>query len=260
MGIKVENLCLNYGDLEVIKAISLEVEKEDIVTIVGPNGCGKSSLLKAISRCKKPKSGKIYLEGENIFKLPTKALSRKMAYLPQVKDLVGDMSVGELTSYGRYPHLSFLGRLAKEDREIVDWALEVTGLKNLKDRNIKSLSGGERQRAWLAMALCQSQEYLLLDEPTSYLDISYQIDFLDLVLKLNKDLGLTVVMVLHDLNQAARYSDRLLFMKEGRVYKEGSVKECFRTDFIEEVFRIEGRISIDRQNNCPYFIPDKKLE
>ncbi|MCF6462886.1 ABC transporter ATP-binding protein [Clostridium sp. Cult1] len=257
MGLLAKNLYVNYGEKEILKDVSIRVEKGQIVSIIGPNGSGKTTLIKTLSRCIRPVKGSVYIEDENILNLPTKWVARKMAILPQSKNTPADITVRELVSYGRYPHLKFGQRLGKEDYEIVDWAIEKTRLKESKDRYIVTLSGGEQQRAWLAMSLAQKPEILLLDEPTTFLDISYQLEILELVKELNETLNLTVLMVLHDLNQAARFSDNILVLKDGQIWEYNNPNSIFKKELLKEVFRVEGHIYRDEINHCPYFIPYK---
>lgn len=256
-GIRAENIQVNYGEKTILKYVSLEVKDGEIVSIIGPNGSGKSTLIKALSRCIKPTKGNIYLCNENIANLPTKTVAQEMAILPQVKNAPVDITVKDLVSYGRYPHLKFGQRLTKEDYEIVDWAIEKTKSERLKHRYISTLSGGEQQRAWIAMSLAQKPKILLLDEPTTFLDISYQLEVLELVKELNETLNLTVVMVLHDLNQAARYSDNIFVLMEGRMWEYNDPNSILKKELLKEVFRVEGHIYRDEINNCPYFIPHK---
>lgn len=257
MKLEVENLNVNYGDKEIIKDFSFHINAGEIVTVIGPNGSGKSTLIKAISRCLKPVSGNIYLDKINIKNMHTKNIAQKLAVLPQVKNISSDISVEELVSYGRYPHLKFGKRLSKMDIEIVDWALEKTGLTNMKKRFAITLSGGERQRAWIAMSLAQKSEILLLDEPTTFLDISYQVEVLELIKELNETLDLTVVMVLHDLNQAARYSDKILVVNNGELSKFDTPDKIIDKELLKDVFKIDATIYEDKINKCPYFIPKK---
>ncbi|WP_352420216.1 ABC transporter ATP-binding protein [Proteiniborus sp.] len=259
MKMKIENISVNYGDKKAVKNVNFEINSGQIVTIIGPNGSGKSTLLKAMSRCLKPSEGNIYIDETNINLINTKVIAQKLAILPQVKNVSSDVSVEELVSYGRYPHLKFGKRLRKEDMEIVDWALEKTGLCSLRKRFVATLSGGERQRAWIAMSLAQKPKILLLDEPTTFLDISYQVEVLELVKELNETLGLTVVMVLHDLNQAARYSDTILVIKDGELCELGAPNEIIKKCLLKNVFRIDADIYEDKINNCPYFIPKKTI-
>ncbi len=233
------------------------MNKGEIVTIIGPNGSGKSTLVKAISRTLRIDQGDISLGGRNIENIPTKIIARKLAVLPQVKTISNDITVESLVSYGRFPHLGFRKRLGKVDNEIIKWAMEKTGIFPFKERNVMTLSGGERQRAWISMALAQKPSVLILDEPTTYLDVSYQMEVLELVKELNDTLGITVIMVLHDLNQAARYSDKIYVLMNGQVCRYGNPKEIMDSDLLRDVFRIEASIYEDKINHCPYFIPNK---
>ncbi|WP_326906496.1 ABC transporter ATP-binding protein [Sedimentibacter sp. MB31-C6] len=257
MELKVENLNVNYDDKKILKDISFNVKNGEIVTIIGPNGSGKSTLIKSISRYLKPASGKIYLNKVNINQINTKEIARNLAVLPQVKGVSSDISIEELVSYGRFPHLKFGRRLGIEDKEIISWALEKTGLMEMKDRYVVTLSGGERQRAWIAMSLAQKPKILLLDEPTTFLDICYQLETLELVKELNKTLGITVVMVLHDLNQAARYSDNILVINNGELWEYGEPCKVISEGLLKHIFKIDADIYEDKINNCPYFIPRK---
>lgn len=252
-----KNLTINYGEKIALREANIKINHGEIVTIIGPNGSGKSTLLKALSRYLKPSNGKINLNGIDILKLHNKKIAQEMAILPQEKYTSSDITVENLVSYGRYPHLKFGKRLSKKDKEIVQWAIEKTGLVDYKDRFISTLSGGERQRSWIAMALAQKPKILLLDEPTTYLDISYQLEILELVKQLNKSLNLTVVMVLHDLNQAARYSDYIYVLNEGKICHYGRPDTIMKERLLKDIFRIEAHIYEDEINNCPYFIPSK---
>lgn len=257
IALETQDININYGDKSILKKVNIEIQSGKIVTIIGPNGSGKSTLLKAISGYLKPLSGQINLNGVNIKSLKKKEMAKKMAVLPQIKDVPSDITVENLVSYGRYPHLSFRKRFSNKDKSIVQWAIEKTGLKEYKDRYINTLSGGERQRAWIAMALAQKPKIVLLDEPTTYLDISYQLEVLEIVKELNVNLNLTVVMVLHDLNQAARYSDYIYVLNEGRVYSHGKPENIIKADLLKNIFKIQAHIYEDKINKCPYFIPHK---
>lgn len=260
MEISVENLNVKYGNKEALKNITLRISSGEIVTIIGPNGSGKSTFIKAISRCIKPSKGNILLDDQNINRINTKEIAKNLAVLPQVKNVPSDISVEELVSYGRYPHLSFGKRLSREDNEIVDWALKKTGLLELKKRLVFTLSGGERQRAWIAMSLAQKPKVLLLDEPTTFLDISFQLEVLELVKELNKNLGLTVVMVLHDLNQASRYSDEIMVMNHGEICDYETPDKIIRKPMLKNIFGIDADIYEDKINKCPYFIPKRYFQ
>lgn len=257
MGIEIKGLQVKYGNKLAVKDADIQINDGEIVTIIGPNGSGKSTIIKAMSRCLKPSKGEILLDGININKIPTKNISKKMAVLPQVKHVSGDITVETLVSYGRYPHLSFGKRLSKKDRETIDWAIEKTGLREIRTRNVVTLSGGERQRAWIAMALAQQPEILILDEPTTYLDISYQLETLELIKELNESLCITVVMVLHDLNQACRYSDRIYVIDQGEICKSGPPCDIMNEELLKDIFRIKAHVYEDKVNCCPYFIPYK---
>lgn len=257
MAIETKNLQVKYGDKLILKNVNFKVDRGEIVTIIGPNGSGKSTLIKALSRYIKAYSGKVYLNEKDIYTIPTKEIAKEMAILPQVKHVSADITVENLVSYGRYPHLKFGKRLDKNHKEIITWAIEKTGLSKLKNRYIGTLSGGERQRAWIAMALAQKPNILILDEPTTYLDISYQLEVLELVKELNESLKITVIMVLHDLNQAARYSDKIYVLKSGESCQYGRPDRILEKKLLKDVFRIEAHIYEDKVNNCPYFIPHK---
>lgn len=257
MGLETINLKMRYGNKVALKDVNFKAKDGEIITIIGPNGSGKSTFIKAISRCMKPKSGVINLDGINIYNIPTKTLAKEIAVLPQVKSVSTDITVENLVSYGRYPHLGFGKRMNSDDKEIIDWAINKTGLVELRDRYVTTLSGGERQRAWIAMALAQKPRILILDEPTTYLDVSYQLEVLELIKELNKSLGLTVIMVLHDLNQAARYSDNIYVLKDGEICGYGTPKDIMKSNLLEDVFRIDAHIYEDKINCCPYFIPYK---
>lgn len=254
---ETKDLFINYGENNALVDTNIKIEAGKIVTIIGPNGSGKSTLIKALSRYLKPDSGIVNLKGKNISKIHNKKIAQEMAILPQVKHVASDIIVENLVSYGRYPHLKFGKRLTIQDKKIVNWAMDETGLLNYKDRFVNSLSGGERQRAWVAMALAQKPNILLLDEPTTYLDISYQLEVLELVRRLNKSLGITVVMVLHDLNQAVRYSDYIYVLNEGEVCHHGKSESIMNKDLLKNVFRIEANVYRDEVNDCKYFIPRK---
>jgi len=259
MSIEAINVQVKYGDKIALQNANFKVNEGEIVTIIGPNGSGKSTLIKALSRCLKPKIGTINFDGININSISTKILAKKMAVLPQVKNVSTDITVENLVSYGRYPHLKFGKRINKNDLEIINWALEKTGLMDLRDRYVTTLSGGERQRAWIAMALAQKTKVLILDEPTTYLDISYQLEVLELIKELNKSLGLTVIMVLHDLNQAARYSDNIYVLMNGEICEYGNPDNIIKSELLKEVFKIESHVYEDKVNHCPYFIPYKVI-
>lgn len=219
--ISCKNLKVGYEEKVIIENLSLSINKGEVVSIIGPNGCGKSTLLKTLSRIIKPMIGGIYIQNESIKNLKSKHISQKVCLLSQHNDAPGDLTVEELVYFGRIPHKKWYESKTKSDEEIVNWAIENTGLKRYKNTPINSLSGGERQRAYIAQALCQKPDILLLDEPTTYLDISYQLEVMELVREINEKFNITIVMVLHELNQASKYSDRLVIMKDGEIVSDG---------------------------------------
>ncbi len=255
MVLEGRNLVLGYNGFEVIRGIDIAVARGDFITIVGSNGCGKSTILKALSRNLKPFSGAVYMNGHKMLHMNTKEVSRNLAFLTQSPSSPPQFTVRELVSYGRFPHVSWTGTLNDRDEEIVDWAIEATALEAFQHREIATLSGGERQRGWIAMALAQEAEILLLDEPTTFLDIQHQLQVLELIKKMNREWKRTIVMVLHDLNQASRFSERLVAIKNGQIYKEGSPDEIITEDTLKDVFNIKASILFDRENECPYFLP-----
>lgn len=246
-----EDLSIGYGDQAIVKNLNLAIPDQKITTIIGPNGCGKSTLLKAITRIIPHQSGSILLDGKNIAKENTKTLAKKMAILPQSPESARGLTVGELISYGRFPYQTGFGRLTKKDIEVIDWALEVTGTRNFKYRSITSLSGGQRQRVWIAMTLAQETDIIFLDEPTTYLDMAHQLEILELLQKLNEAYNRTIIMVLHDLNQAARFADYIIALKDGQVVKAGNGEEIMNPDVLRNVFQIDAVIESDPRTNKP---------
>lgn len=247
-------LTIGYGDRLIVKDLNIKIPDKQITTIIGSNGCGKSTLLKAITRIISHQSGTIILDGENIASENTKLLAKKMAILPQTPESASGLTVGELVSYGRFPYQSGLGRLTKKDIEVIDWALEVTGTKEYKYKSVDSLSGGQRQRVWIAMALAQETEIIFLDEPTTYLDLAHQLEILELLQKLNQEQERTIVMVLHDLNQAARFADYIIALKDGEIVKAGSCEEVITHEVLKKVFSIDTVIGRDPRTNKPMCI------
>ncbi|GER66639.1 iron-dicitrate ABC transporter ATP-binding protein [Weizmannia acidilactici] len=240
-----------YGETEIIKNISLEIPDGKITAIIGPNGCGKSTLLKTLGRILFPNRGAVYLDGKEVVKQSTKKVAQKLAMLPQSPDAPEGLSVSELVSFGRYPHQKGLGKLKAEDHQAVSWALQATGMLPLKDREVDALSGGQRQRAWIAMALAQGTDIILLDEPTTYLDLSHQLEVLKLLQHLNRAEHRTIVMVIHDLNQAARFSDYMVAMKDGEIYRHGSPETVMTRGMMRDVFQIDAEIALDRKTGKP---------
>lgn len=245
------DLNIGYGENLIVKNLSVSIPDKKITTIIGSNGCGKSTLLKAITRIISHQSGEVILDGKNITKESTKKLAKKMAILPQTPESTSGLTVGELVSYGRFPYQTGFGRLSKKDYEVIDWALEVTGTKDFKYRPVDALSGGQRQRVWIAMALAQETEIIFLDEPTTYLDMAHQLEVLELLQKLNIEQERTIVMVLHDLNQAARFADYIIALKAGEIVKSGKCEEVITHEVLKKVFNIDAEIGRDPRTNKP---------
>ncbi|MCM3670464.1 ABC transporter ATP-binding protein [Mesobacillus maritimus] len=244
-----EQLHISYGNNLIVKGLNIKIPDQQITTIIGANGCGKSTLLKAITRVLPHHSGNIILDGESITTENTKKLAKKMAILPQTPESASGLTVGELVSYGRFPHQNGFGKLTKKDLEVINWSLEVTGIMDFKYRSVDALSGGQRQRVWIAMALAQETEMIFLDEPTTYLDMAHQLEVLELLHKLNKEENRTIVMVLHDLNQAARFADYIIALKNGEVVKAGPSDEVIQPAVLREVFQIDAVIGRDPRTN-----------
>lgn len=246
-----DDLSIGYGEQLIVKDLSVQIPNQKITTIIGPNGCGKSTLLKAITRIISHQSGTVVLDGKNVAKENTKQLAKKMAILPQTPEGASGLTVGELVSYGRFPYQTGFGRLSKKDYEVVDWALNVTGTSAFKYYPVDALSGGQRQRVWIAMALAQETEIIFLDEPTTYLDMAHQLEVLELLQKLNREEKRTIVMVLHDLNQAARFADYIVALKAGEIVKAGTCDEVITQEVLQNVFHINAEIGTDPRTNKP---------
>lgn len=257
---KVENISLAYDKKVIAKNISFEINQGECLTFIGANGSGKSTILKALCRFIKPVSGKIKLFDKSLHQMKAKDIAKKVAILSQVKENNVDYGVETMVSFGRFPHLTGGQRLTQQDIQVVQWAMEKTGVTHLRHKMVSNLSGGERQRVWLAMALAQQPEVLILDEPTTYLDVAYQIEVLELIKQINEQLGITVIMVLHDLNLAVRYSHRIIAVKAGSIYQQGGAKAMMSKELIKDIFDVEGDILEDQRNHCPYFIPSKTIK
>ena len=236
---EVRDLHFSYGKNKVLKGVSLKIEEGKITTIMGANGCGKSTLFSLMTKNLYPRKGNIFLKGKNIQNLNLKEFARKVAIVQQYNSASDDITVENLVAFGRTPHKKMMQGDSAEDERMIQWALEVTNLTEYRDREVSRLSGGQRQRVWIAMALCQGTKTLFLDEPTTYLDIRYQIEILQLVKKLNQEFGITIIMVLHDINQAIAYSDNVIGMKDGKVLVEGDPEEVITEESIRELYGIE---------------------
>ncbi|KOP79994.1 ABC transporter ATP-binding protein [Cytobacillus solani] len=253
--ISTKQLTLSYGDTTIINELDLEIPKGEITVFIGGNGCGKSTLLRSIARLLKPKSGAVLLDGEAIAKLSTKDVARKMAILPQSPSAPEGLTVLQLVKQGRYPYQTWLKQWTSEDEEKVNNALEATGLMKLKDRAVDSLSGGQRQRAWIAMTLAQDTDTILLDEPTTYLDMTHQIEILDLLFELNEKEQRTIVMVLHDLNLACRYAHNVVAIKDQKIYAQGKPEVVINCSLVKNVFEMECEVTVDPLFGTPLCIP-----
>ena len=250
-----KKLSLSYDSTSVIRNIDLHIPEGKVSIIIGSNGCGKSTILRSLARLLKPTEGSIYLNGKDIHRHSSKEVAKKLAILPQAPEAPEDLTVKELCYYGRHPHKGLFARYSAEDHQVVEEALQATKLSNLSDRTLDALSGGQRQRAWIAMALAQGTELLLLDEPTTYLDLAHQIEVLELLRSLNQKRKCTIVMVLHDLNQAARYADHLISISNGQIYKEGSSAQVFTEEMIRDVFNLSSTIIQNPVDGSPLCIP-----
>ena len=250
-----EGLRLTYGDRTIIDELDLTLAPGKITVIVGANGCGKSTLLRALARLLPPAAGSVMLDGEPIHARPTREVARVLGLLPQSPVAPEGIPVADLVGRGRHPHQRAFARWNSRDYEVVAEALAATGTADLADRSIDELSGGQRQRVWIAMALAQETDILLLDEPTTFLDVAHQVEVLDLLTDLRIARGTTIVMVLHDLNLAARYADELVAVKDGRVFAAGAPREMLTADLVEEVFGLPNQIAIDPVSGAPMVTP-----
>ncbi|MDJ0311946.1 ABC transporter ATP-binding protein [Arthrobacter sp. H35-D1] len=248
-------LSLGYGGAPIVKNLSVGLPAGKVTIIVGANACGKSTLLRGLARLLKPTSGVVHLDGEDIHKVPTREIARKLGILPQTPTAPEGITVADLVGRGRSPHQGWFRQWTAADDDAVAAALNVTGTQQLAGRNIDELSGGQRQRVWIAMALAQETDVLLLDEPTTYLDLAHQVEVLDVVSELNARRGITVVIVLHDLNLAARYADNLIAMKAGAVVAQGAPSEVLTAGLVRDVFGLDSVVVADPVVGTPMVVP-----
>ena len=253
--LEANSINLSYGKKTIINDLDIKIPKGEVTILIGANGSGKSTLLRALARLMKPDNGQIILDGENIFKLPTKEVAKNLSILPQNPNAPEGMTVFQLVKQGRYPYQSLFQQWSKEDEKVVNKALQETKMVELKDRTVDSLSGGQRQRAWIAMTLAQNTEIILLDEPTTYLDLAHQVEILDLLDELNKNEDRTIVMVLHDLNLAFRYADHIVAIRDKEIYAEGKPYEVVTPDMVRNVFGMKCRIINDPVSDTPLCVP-----
>jgi iron complex transport system ATP-binding protein len=249
------NLTLAYEGTPIVQDLTLAIPTGKMTALVGANGCGKSTLLRGLARLLKPVSGAVYLDSKSIFQRSTKEVAQQLGLLPQNPIAPEGLTVKDLVAQGRYPYQNWLQQWSAQDERIVQRALEITDLIEFSDRSLDTLSGGQRQRAWIAMALAQDTEILLLDEPTTFLDLAHQMEVLDLLYDLNQQQGRTIVMVLHDLNHACRYADYLVAVKEGRVFAAGDPQSVMTEAFVQSVFGLDCRIFADPISGTPMCIP-----
>ena len=236
---EVRGLSFAYGKNKVLKDVSLKIEEGKVTTIMGANGCGKSTLFSLMTKNLYARKGKIFLRGKNIQNLNLKEFARQVSIVQQYNTSSDDITVERLVAFGRTPHRKPMQGKSEEDERLVEWAMEVTGILEYRDREVSRLSGGQRQRVWIAMALAQNTKILFLDEPTTYLEIRYQIEILELVRKLNKEFGITIIMVLHDINQAIYFSHEVIGLKDGIVEFQGSPEDVIDRQSIKELYGIE---------------------
>ena len=253
--LSAEGLTLAYGDRVIVDDLELHVPPGRITAIVGANGCGKSTLLRALARLISPKAGQVVLDGKALHARPSKEVARTLGLLPQSPIAPEGIAVADLVGRGRHPHQKLLARWSARDYEVVAQSLSATGTDDLADRSVDELSGGQRQRVWIAMALAQETDILLLDEPTTFLDVAHQVEVLDLLTDLNRDRGTTIVMVLHDMNLAARYADHLFALRAGRVIASGAPGEIMTSELIREVFDLDALVVPDPVSGAPIVLP-----
>ncbi|CAM4040813.1 ABC transporter ATP-binding protein [Kibdelosporangium persicum] len=253
--LRASELGLGYGERLVVDNLDLDVPTGTVTSVIGPNGCGKSTLLRALGRLLSPRAGQVLLDGKRIDKLPTKEVARTVGLLPQTPVAPDGLTVADLVARGRHPHQTWYRQWSVEDEAAVTDALRLTKMQEHANRVVDELSGGQRQRAWISMTLAQGTELLLLDEPITYLDLAHQVDVLDLVHDLHTTRGTTVVMVLHDLNLAARYSDRLVAMRAGKIVAQGDPGDVLTEDLLRDVFDLDAKILTDPVAGTPMVVP-----
>lgn len=256
--LEAQDLNVSYGDNLILEDLNLQIPKGKITVLVGANGCGKSTLLRTFARLQKAKSGDILLEDDQLHAISTKEVAKRLAILPQGPVAPEGLTVQQLIKQGRYPHQSWLKQWSTEDEKIVENALTVTQMTKFADRPVDALSGGQRQRVWIAMTLAQNTDLILLDEPTTYLDMAHQVEILDLLFDLNENEGRTVVMVLHDLNLACRYAHHIVAVRDKQIYAQGKPEEVVTAEMVQAVFRMDCTIIKDPLFSTPLCVPHGK--
>ncbi|HEX4501480.1 MAG TPA: iron-enterobactin ABC transporter ATP-binding protein [Scandinavium sp.] len=250
-----EHLMLSYGKKIIAEKLNVAIPDGHFTAIIGPNGCGKSTLLRTLSRLMTPQHGQVFLDGEEIQRFASKDVARRIGLLAQNATTPGDITVQELVARGRYPHQPLFSRWRKEDDDAVNRAMKATGVTELANQSVDTLSGGQRQRAWIAMVLAQETAIMLLDEPTTWLDISHQIDLLELLSELNREQSYTLAAVLHDLNQACRYATHLIALRDGKIIAEGAPREIVTAELIERIYGLRSLIIDDPVAGTPLVVP-----
>ncbi|MFA0440997.1 ferric citrate ABC transporter ATP-binding protein FecE [Vibrio sp. 10N.286.49.C2] len=251
--LSVQHLQVAYGDNVIIDDLSLSIPKGKITALIGPNGCGKSTLLKTLARINKAQSGKVLLDDIALDGIPTKQLAQRLSLLPQIHSTPEGITVRKLVEYGRAPYTSHWGKLTKEDRDIVEQSMTSTGVRELADQSVDRLSGGQQQRAWIAMIIAQDTDIVMLDEPTTYLDLSHQIELMNLMHDMHQK-GKTVIVVLHDLNQACRYCEHLVVLEKGKLIAQGSPNQVFTESMLHQVFNLDAIVIQDPVSQSPMCI------
>lgn len=251
MGIEIKNLQAAYEDIVIIPCANLTMPEGKITMLIGPNGCGKSTLLKSAARILPVKKGEVLLDGKNMKKMNQKAIARKMAVLPQSPLVPEGILVKDLVGYGRFPYQKPMSGLGKKDHEIINWAMKKTDVYDLRNQKAEELSGGQRQRVWIALALAQKTDILLLDEPTTYLDMAHQLEILKLLKKLNEEENTTIIMVIHELNLACKFADHMIGMKKGEIIFEGSPEEVIYENNLRKLYEIEAVLIKNKEKGYP---------
>lgn len=247
------DLSIGYEKKIVVNDITVEIPKGQITSLIGPNGSGKSTFLKALARILEPAKGEVFIDGENIQRLDTKAVAQKIASLSQTSNQISGLTVEEIVAYGRFPYQKGFSGLKEHDHQLINWALAATNLQQLKNQTLNTLSGGQQQRVWIAMALAQDTDVLILDEPITFLDPAHQLEILELLQEINHQ-GKTILMTIHDLNHASRFSDYLLGMKKGELLFQGTPKEMFTADKLLNLFDIQATFATMPNSDKPLVV------